>query len=211
MNKLRRREDWPFPAVEPGEEVYVNPMGNTTKNYTADFYQSDVPGSIPQVTTSLYKDTPYTILFPPLVGDTPASISDDLSKVLDAAKAFTDELNNLPTIEADPSGGSLNEPGKKADAGKLLPWLFFSGFAHALEKVAEVTTLGAKKYTPGGWATVANGPERYMEAAIRHLIYLGQGEKYDNGKGGIGTLHKAQIIWNLLASLELELREEKKT
>ncbi len=118
----------------------------------------------------------------------------------------------LPDIsgEYDPSGGSLNEPGKKADAGKLLPWLFFSGFANALEKVAEVTTLGAKKYTPGGWATVANGPERYMEAGMRHLTWLGQGEKFDSGPGGIGTLHKAQIIWNFLASLELELREEKK-
>lgn len=117
---------------------------------------------------------------------------------------------DMKVPEADPSGGSLNEPGKKADAGKLLPWLFFSGFANALEKVAEVTTLGAKKYTPGGWATVPNGPERYMEAGMRHLTWLGQGEKFDSGPGGIGTLHKAQIIWNFLASLELELREEKK-
>lgn len=180
-NQLRRRSDWPFPSDD--YVLKVNPIGNTaSKNYTPDFYDSSVPLSIPQV--------------------------------FESATSFVNELNNIvpPDIggESDPSGGSLNEPGKKADAGKLLPWLFFSGFAHALEKVAEVTTLGAKKYTPGGWATVANGPERYQEAAMRHLIYLGQGEKYDNGKGGIGTLHKAQIIWNLLASLELELREEKK-
>lgn len=176
---LRRKSDWPFPPED--YTVKVNPVGNSTaKDYTADFYQSDVPATIPQVTTSVttYTNTPNSILFPPL--------------------------------EADPSGGSLNEPGKKADAGKLLPWLFFSGFARALEETAKVTTLGAKKYTPNGWATVANGPERYMEAALRHLIYLGQGEKFDSGPGGIGTLHKAQIIWNLLASLELELREEKK-
>ncbi len=174
MNKLRRREDWPFPPVEPSEEVHVNPVGNTAKNYTDGFYDSSNHLSIPA-----YLKPIATTVFPPL--------------------------------ETDPTGGSLNEPGKKADAGKLLPWLFFSGFATALEKVAEVTTLGARKYTPNGWANVPNGPERYMEAAMRHLIYLGQGEKLDNGKGGIGTLHKAQIIWNLLASLELELREEKKT
>jgi len=174
MNKLRRREDWPFPTITPGEEIYVNPVGNTAKNYTDDFYDSSDPLSIP----AYLKDT---------------------------------TTSKFPPIETDPTGGSLNEPGKKADAGKLLPWLFFSGFSHALEKVAEVTTLGARKYTPGGWATVINGPERYQEAAMRHLIYLGQGEKYDNGDGGIGTLHKAQIIWNLLASLELELREENKT
>jgi len=190
-NQLRRRSDWPYPPED--HTVKVNPVGNTAKDYTADFYQSDVPASIPQVKN---------------VGDT---LLKELDKYL-VTEEYTPTVA-FPDIgeESDPSGGSLNEPGKKADAGKLLPWLFFSGFAHALEKVAEVTTLGAKKYTPNGWAQVPNGPDRYMDAALRHLIYLGQGEKYDNGKGGIGTLHKAQIIWNLLASLELELREEKKT
>lgn len=204
MNKLRRREDWPFPLLEPGEKVYVNPVGNTAKNYTPGFYyDSSVGSSIPQTTDTTYIDSAIPAGTPIAFKDIsePFYLSD--TKQHGTPVAF-------PTIEADPTGGSLNEPGKKADAGKLLPWLFFSGFAHALEKVAEVTTLGAKKYTPNGWAHVANGPERYQEAAMRHLIYLGQGEKYDNGKGGIGTLHKAQIIWNLLASLELELREEKK-
>ena len=191
MNKLRRKEDWPFPLVEPGEEVHVNPVGNTAKNYTADFYDSSDPSTIPVGTLIAFKDV-----------SEPFYLTD--SKQNGTPVVF-------PPLEADPTGGSLNEPGKKADAGKLLPWLFFSGFAHALEKVAEVTTLGARKYTPNGWASVENGPERYMEAALRHLIYLGQGEKLDSGPGGIGTLHKAQIIWNLLASLELELREEKKT
>lgn len=186
---LRRKSDWPFPPED--YTVKVNPIGNSTaKDYTADFYQSDIPATIPQVTTSVTTyDKNGPIHFPPV------------------------EYTVVPPDiggEYDPSGGSLNEPGKKADAGKLLPWLFFSGFANALEKVADVTTLGAKKYTPNGWANVPNGPERYMEAALRHLIYLGQGEKFDSGPGGIGTLHKAQIIWNLLASLELELREEKK-
>lgn len=198
-NQLRRKSDWPFPPED--YIVKVNPVGNTAKDYTADFYQSDVPASIPQVVTSttyVNPAIPNSILFPPLVGSV---------QTAGVGPVVPSDIGE----EYDPTGGSLNEPGKKADAGKLLPWLFFSGFANALEKVAEVTTLGAKKYTPGGWATVANGPERYMEAAMRHLIYLGQGEKLDNGPGGIGTLHKAQIIWNLLASLELELREEKKT
>jgi hypothetical protein len=113
---------------------------------------------------------------------------------------------NSPHLETDPSGGSLNEPGKKADAGKDLPWLFQTGFANALAEVVKVTTLGARKYTPNGWATVPNGSDRYMEGFARHTSYLARGEVFDNGPGGIGTYHKAQMIWNLLASLELELR-----
>lgn len=116
----------------------------------------------------------------------------------------------FPTIEeADPSGRALSEPGTKADAGKDLPWLFQTGFANALAEVAKVTTLGARKYTPNGWATVPNGSERYMEGFARHMQKLAQGEVFDNGPGGLGTYHKAQMIWNLLASLELELRGSK--
>lgn len=120
---------------------------------------------------------------------------------------YTPELTKQRR-ESDPSGGSLNQPGKKADQGKDLPWLFQAGFANALAEVVKVTTLGARKYTPNGWATVDNGSERYMEGFARHTSYLAQGEVFDNGPGGIGTYHKAQMIWNLLASLELDLRNK---
>lgn len=200
MNKLRRKEDWPFPLVEPGEEVHVNPVGNTAKNYIADFYGSSDPSTIPVDTFIAFKDV-----------SEPFYLTD--SKQNGTPVAF-------PSLEADPTGGSLNEPGKKADANKVLPWLFFSGFANALEETAKVTTLGAKKYTPGGWATVPGGVERYMEAAMRHMVALGKGKVLDDGIGGLGvTYHKAQVAWNILASLELELRaleiakinQEKKT
>jgi hypothetical protein len=113
------------------------------------------------------------------------------------------------TYESDPRGLAPNLPGAKLDAGKLLPWLFFSGFSRALEEVAKVTTIGATKYTPNGWASVENGEDRYMEAFMRHALALGRGEKLDEGVGGTGCYHKAQMAWNLLASLELELRNEK--
>lgn len=105
--------------------------------------------------------------------------------------------------ESDPDGLEAHTPGAKLDAGKLRPWLFFSGFANALEAVADVTTKGAIKYSPNGWASVADGEERYMEAHGRHQLALGKGERVDNDTK---CLHKAQMIWNLLASLELELR-----
>jgi len=110
--------------------------------------------------------------------------------------------------EADPSGVALNTPGAKADAGKLRPWLVLGGFARALKEVTKVGTLGAAKYTDNGWITVPNGKERYMDAAMRHILAAASGEKYDNGTGGIGTKHLANACWCILATLELEEREE---
>lgn len=110
--------------------------------------------------------------------------------------------------EVDPHGISPHMPGAKLDAGKMQPWLCFAGFSHALTAVAHVTTVGAVKYTPNGWELVPQGEARYMEGFARHMLALGRGEQIDNGPQGTGCLHKAQMIWNLLASLELELRRE---
>ena len=104
--------------------------------------------------------------------------------------------------ELDPSGIDQHTPGAKLDAGKVLPWLMISGFSRALAAVSDVTTKGATKYTPNGWKTVPDGEARYMEAFARHMLAFGRGEEYD---ADTGCLHKSQMIWNLLASLELEL------
>jgi hypothetical protein len=115
-------------------------------------------------------------------------------------------LNKVMPLEVDPHGKDPHAPGAKLDAGKTRVWLMVSGFPRALEAVAQVTTEGAKKYTPHGWASVEGGEERYMEAFGRHALDLAQGKKIDDGPKGTGCLHKAQMIWNLMASLELELR-----
>jgi len=120
-----------------------------------------------------------------------------------------EQLANI-RLETDPNGKDLNSPGAKADAGKNRVWLFMQGFSNALEEVSKVTTVGATKYTPNGWVDVPDGQARYMDAFGRHLLALGKGEVLDNGKGGTGCYHKAQLIWNLLASFELELREMQK-
>lgn len=109
--------------------------------------------------------------------------------------------------ETDPNGLDLNSPGAKADAGKNRVWLFMAGFSRALEEVSKVTTVGATKYTPNGWVDVPNGQARYMDAFGRHMLKLGSGELMDDGPSGTGCYHKAQMIWNLLAAFELELRE----
>ncbi len=138
--------------------------------------------------------------------------------------------------EADPSGLSPHAPGAKLDAGKNRVWLMLEGFAPALsllmgdftshpgkrvvvatdavarwpwalEAVAEVTTAGAKKYTPGGWIEVENGFERYMDAYGRHGLDRAKGKIYDDGPNGTGCLHYAQQAWNLLAALTLTLTD----
>lgn len=117
--------------------------------------------------------------------------------------AYRIKCEVTPLAEADPHGKDAHAPGAKLDAGKPLPWLMMSGFSRALAEVAKVTTVGAQKYTKNGWASVPEGEERYMEAFGRHLLKLGGGEAIDHDTK---CLHKAQMIWNLMASLELELR-----
>jgi len=113
----------------------------------------------------------------------------DIGGKTDPAPCFTGLL------DVDPNGIGQHEPGAKLDAGKPLPWLCVSGFAMALAEVANVSTIGARKYSPNGWKAVADGETRYMNAAMRHLLALGSGETRDKDTG---CLH--------LARLELELR-----
>lgn len=108
------------------------------------------------------------------------------------------------SVELDPDGLDAHAPGAKLDDGKARVWLMVSGFSQALAAVADVTTKGAVKYTPNGWMEVADGEERYMDAFGRHMIELGTGSEID---GQTGCLHLAQMCWNLLAVLELQLRK----
>ena len=113
----------------------------------------------------------------------------------------SDEAPRTP-IESDPSGLPLSAPGAKADNGKVLGGLLLD-FAHALELVAEVGTHGAEKYSRGGWVAVPDGEQRYLDAAIRHLLKLGKGEQDDADSG---LPHLGHCCWNLLAVLELRAR-----
>ena len=114
-------------------------------------------------------------------------------------------ITDIKTVESDPNGLNPSSPGAKLDAGKQRPHLMLSGFSNALSRISEVTTKGAKKYTPNGWMEVPNGIERYQDAAYRHQLALWQGEKVDNDTG---CDHESQVIWNLLAAYELKLRKE---
>jgi hypothetical protein len=107
--------------------------------------------------------------------------------------------------EKDPTGRSSKEPGAKLDAGK--PPVFqglLDYFPRACLAVADVSAAGAAKYSWKGWESVPDGVNRYSDALSRHLVNLAIDGDFDRD----GFLHRAQIAWNSLASLELYLREQ---
>lgn len=76
--------------------------------------------------------------------------------------------------------GVTSAKGLKFDSDKprmdLLP-------PRAIVDVAKVLTFGAKKYAPGNWKHVENAEERYMAAALRHLMAHQAGELTDPESG----------------------------
>ena len=103
--------------------------------------------------------------------------------------------------EVDPNGTEQHVSGAKLDGGKPDASLLLM-FGRALLAVAEVGTVGAIKYTRGGWLQVPNGAIRYTAALLRHLFKEGYEELDDD----TGLYHDTQVAWNALARLELRLR-----
>lgn len=98
---------------------------------------------------------------------------------------------------------SHQEGGKKHDTGKPMAGLMMQDFAKALAAVADVTTYGARKYTPSGWVNVPDANRRYTDALYRHLLAYAAGETHDAESG---LPHIAHAAWNVLALLEMETR-----
>ena len=108
--------------------------------------------------------------------------------------------------ETDPTGKSGSEPGSKLDSGKApLMQGVLHYFPRAILAVAQVSELGAKKYTWKGWLSVPDGENRYGDAMARHVAKEIIEGPYDQDPKMAGTLHAAQVCWNALARLELIL------
>lgn len=106
-----------------------------------------------------------------------------------------------PQAAPQPAGGV------KYDAGKPRYGLVLGGFPRALERVVQVGTFGANKYSDDGWLSVDDGHARYTDAMLRHHFAEAGGEELD---GESGMLHAAHRAWNALAVLELKLIELEK-
>jgi hypothetical protein len=106
--------------------------------------------------------------------------------------------------ELDPHGKSSKEAGAKLDHGKNRLGLVLGDFARALEEVGKVGTFGAIKYSPSGWVKVPDGINRYHDALYRHLMAYSRDDLRDADSG---LLHLSHACWNLLAILDLTLRQ----
>lgn len=105
--------------------------------------------------------------------------------------------------ETDPNGRDSHEPGSKLDAGKNRLALTLFGFSNALQAVGEIGTYGAGKYSPNGWKSVPDAEERYSDAMMRHLFADREWTLDEES----GLPHLAHAAWNLLAILEIRLRQ----
>ena len=110
----------------------------------------------------------------------------------------------MTSKEKDPNGIDPHAPGAHLDQGKPRAGLVLMSFGNALMEVSRVGSFGAEKYTPRGWIQVENGVERYLDSAFRHLLKM-ETEPLDPQSK---LSHLSHAAWNLLASLELELRKD---
>ena len=103
------------------------------------------------------------------------------------------------------SSDDLHVPGAKDDKAKPIAGELVLGFPRALEALVAVATYGANKYSRGGYLHVNNFDVRYLDAAMRHLLSYGRGDKTDKESG---LPHLAHCLWNIAAILEMETRHE---
>ena len=107
--------------------------------------------------------------------------------------------------EYDPNGKQAHEAGSKLDAGKSPVYQgLLDYFPRACLAVANISAIGAQKYTWKGWETVENGFSRYSDALARHLVKEGFEYLDEDTK----RPHAEQVAWNAMARLELLLREQ---
>ena len=80
----------------------------------------------------------------------------------------------------------------------------FKYFPKALQAVADISAMGAKKYSWGGWKDSATFADvhRFEDALGRHLLNEHVEGWYDPESN---LLHAAHAAWNSLAKLELLL------
>lgn len=93
----------------------------------------------------------------------------------------------------------MSGTGRKDDSQKidwtLLPF-------DALESVVRVLAFGARKYSRDNWRQVPGGRERYLAAALRHIVAILRGEKIDPESGEPHTAHLACCAIFLCSTLK---------
>jgi hypothetical protein len=109
-------------------------------------------------------------------------------------------MSNPTTSGVAPTelAGSAN-PGLKKDAGKLRWSLLLHGCRKALYQVLAVLTMGANKYSDGGWKRITSETDRmrYVDAMYRHLDAIAEhGPQSVDPESGLQ--HIAHVATNAL-------------
>ncbi len=106
-----------------------------------------------------------------------------------------------------PEGFAPDDGVKKFDGGKAPIMQGCIGrFPLAIEQIARVSEYGQRKYgTYDGWEKLPDAANRYSDAMGRHIVLRRSEGEYDEKDSGLP--HLAQVAWNVLATLELALRE----
>ena len=111
--------------------------------------------------------------------------------------------------ESDPNGIKAGEPGAKLDANKVpVTRGCFHYFPRALTAIAELSFIGARKYSWKGWEKVEDGIHRYSDALGRHELSIQ--DDFTRRDKDTGVLEATAVAWNAMARLELILREQEK-
>jgi len=77
-------------------------------------------------------------------------------------------------------------------------------FPASLISLARIMEYGAHKYEPMNWAKGGKPDEEYLDACIRHLVAW----KNSHIDQESGCNHLGHAIWNLMALLDLNYKEE---
>lgn len=141
----------------------------------------------------------YLVAWADNLGDQLHKVRDNVPNHLELFAQAHADWNYDPPEAEDQNGEGKGGPGLKDDGGKVMASLPFIYFPKALTLVAEVATMGAKKYSVGGWRTVPDGLQRYTDAMYRHLLQWSETEKDEES----GLPHLAHAAWNALAVLQM--------
>lgn len=95
------------------------------------------------------------------------------------------------------------EKGIKYDNSKLRWDLLPIG---EIEKIVDILTFGANKYSDNNWQHVDNATERYYAALLRHLTAWRKGEKIDPESG---REHLSHVACNIIFLMWLDNNSKK--
>lgn len=116
----------------------------------------------------------------------------------------------MASNEKDPNGIEAGVAGAKLDAGKIsVVRGALHYFPRAITAIAELSGIGARKYSWKGWAEVPDGIHRYSDALGRHELKIE--DDFNRIDIDTGVLEATAVAWNACARLELILKQKEKT